>query len=209
MNRLILLSWFLLFSCTEKNSINLKSGTIQFQSFATPVKNHSDTVPIDLQRSEIRWKGTKLMGLGKHEGEIKIQKGVLVQRNGQWSGGNFTVSMNTLTVTDIPASDPIPLRNLTNHLKGEDFFDVERFPVSHISINKFQPIEGEYYQVSGMLEIKGIRNPVTFAAESKGKTLFANFKINRFDWNIAYEGSWADRTLVDRDIEFWVKLVLQ
>ncbi|WP_051287012.1 YceI family protein [Algoriphagus mannitolivorans] len=208
MNRLILLSWILLFSCTEKNSINFISDAIQFHSPDTRGINRYDTIPIDLRRSEIRWKGTKLMGLGKHEGEIKIQKGVLVQRNGQWSGGNFTVSMNTLTVTDIPASDPIPLRNLTNHLKGEDFFDVERFPVSHFSITKFEPIEGSFYRVTGILEIKGIQNTVSFAAESRGKTISANFKINRFDWNIAYEGSWADRTLVDRDIEFWVKLVL-
>jgi polyisoprenoid-binding protein YceI len=209
MNRLILLSWILLFSCTEKNSINLQSGAIQLRAFEAPKGNRSDSVPIDLTRSKIRWKGTKLMGLGKHEGEIKIENGFLVQNNGRWTEGSFTVSMNSITVTDIPASDPIPIRNLTNHLKNEDFFDVKRFPVSKFLITKFQPIEGNFYLVSGMLEIKGIRNPISFAAELRGKIFLANFKIDRFDWNIAYEGSWTDRTLVDREIELWVELNLE
>jgi hypothetical protein len=209
MIRLIILSFILLLSCSEKENGKLERRKVQLGSFQVANRPSSDTLPINLHRSILRWKGTKLMGLGKHEGEIKIQNGFLLRENGKWTGGNFVVSMNTLTVTDIPASDPIPIRNLTNHLKGEDFFAVDRFPVSKFTVTSFQPIEANFYLISGLLEIKGIRKPISFAAESKENLFKANFKIDRFDWNIAYEGSWTDRTLVDRDIEFWVELILQ
>ncbi len=163
----------------------------------------SDTLELDIGRSKIFWKGTKMMGLGKHEGEIEVENGFLFFQDNTLSGGKVSVDMETITVTDIPKTDPIPIRNLTNHLKSPDFFDVDKYPLSHFQITKIQLTQNGKFQISGLLTLKGISNPVSFAAEKISKERFsAAVKIDRFDWDIAFSGSWVDRTLVDREFNF-------
>ena len=40
------------------------------------------------------------------------------------------------------------------------------------------------------------------------RTLSSTFRLDRFRWNIGYKGSWADKTLVDKDITFSIVLHL-
>ena len=170
--------------------------------------NVLDTLKIDVSKSKILWKGTKMMGLGKHEGEITIQNGFLLTQNNVLSGGDIKVDMNTITVTDIPETDPIPIRNLTNHLKSPDFFDVDKYPYSNFQITKVEPTLNGKFQISGLLDLKGISNPVLFEAEQISEDRFsASLEIDRFDWDIAYSGSWIDRTLVDREIQLRIEIV--
>ncbi|MEP1088895.1 YceI family protein [Algoriphagus sp.] len=167
-----------------------------------------DTLPIDLTRSSIKWKGTKMRGLGSHEGEIAIQKGYLLLQNQILTGGEISVDMRSITVTDIPASDPIPIRNLTNHLKNSDFFDVNKHPVSFLNFLSVEELQNNKLLVDASLTIKGIANPVSFEVEKLGKHHFqTRLQIDRFNWDIAYSGSWVDRTLVDREIDLSVELV--
>lgn len=166
-----------------------------------------DTLWIDLAQSQLLWKGTKMRGLGKHEGEIAFQKGYLLGIGNQWTGGYFEIDMEKIRVTDIPETDPIPIKNLTDHLKNEDFFDVGRFPVSTFTLIEVKRIQTGNLEFKGNLEIKGISKMIRFEGIKKENQLVATFSIDRFEWNIAYEGSWADRTLVDRNIEFRVRLV--
>jgi polyisoprenoid-binding protein YceI len=121
-------------------------------------------------------------------------------------GWIFRDRYGKIRVTDIPETDPIPLRELTEHLKNEDFFDVRRFPVSRFTLQKVGVTSEQRLILTGLLEIKGISKPISFEGYKEGEEISANFSIDRFDWNIAYTGSWADRTLVDRQIEFRVKL---
>lgn len=193
----------LLLSCVEGSNFQ------SLEYIQNPISTIDlDTVEVDHIKSKILWKGTKMMGLGKHEGGISIQKGFLIFQNKQLTGGEITVNMHSITVTDIPASDPIPIRNLTNHLKSPDFFDVDKYPLSHLKISTVQKSKGNKFLVTGSLTIKGISNPVSFEVENVGRNHFhSNLQIDRFDWDIAYCGSWVDRTLVDREIQLRIELV--
>ena len=167
-----------------------------------------DTLEIDLSASRIFWKGTKMMGLGKHEGEIALRSGYLLERNNQLIGGEFLVEMNSIKVTDIPATDPIPIRNLTNHLKSADFFNVDKYPISTFRIEQIiRNAHGDLI-IIGDLEIKGITNRISFLAKKYKNQFKAAVEIDRFNWEIAYRGSWADRTLVDREIQLRIELAL-
>ncbi|PZX57912.1 YceI family protein [Algoriphagus chordae] len=167
----------------------------------------ADTLAIDIVESKIFWKGTKMMGLGKHEGEIAIRNGYLLQSNGQLTGGEIIIDMNSISVTDIPATDPIPIRNLTNHLKSADFFDVDKFPFSRFTIVQVMKDESGELDIVGELEIKGISNTISFRATAHKNRFTAIIEIDRFDWDIAYSGSWVDRTLVDREIQLRVEIL--
>lgn len=170
--------------------------------------NKVDTLEMDLTRSKIFWKGTKMRGLGKHEGEIEIQGGFLLSENNRIIGGEMDVNMQNISVTDIPKTDPIPIKNLTDHLKGPDFFDVDNHPISHLSIRSAQPAQDNKMLLTGSLTIKGITNTISFLVEKVGMNHFnTNLELDRFEWDIAYSGSWIDRTLVDRVIILRVELL--
>ena len=166
-----------------------------------------DTLKIDTTKSVTFWKGTKMRGAGMHSGEIYLKKGHFLMENGEISGGEFLTDMNTIKVTDIPPTDPIPIKNLTNHLKDGDFFDVDRYPISRFRILEVKRLSGDSLEVSGNLTIKDITRKITFDASSREESFNATFLIDRFQWNVAYKGSWKDRTFVDKEMELRVKLV--
>ena len=166
----------------------------------------SDTLCIDIKSSEINWKGTKMRGLGKHEGTIDLESGYFLRINEKGIvGGEFVINMKTIEVTDIPIDDPIPRRLLVDHLKDPDFFDVETFPYSVLEIKSIIDLNGRL-KALGLLTIKGLQHPIDFEVVLIDDGYYAKIVLDRFKWNVAYEGSLLDRTLVDREIELVVNL---
>lgn len=199
----------LAFGCVAKSDSEVQKALIQNPSSQSQdVLLNADTLRLDLERSKLYWKGTKMRGAGSHEGEVRIKKGWMIEDTVGLAGGKFEVDMTSISISDIPKTDPIPIKNLTEHLMHDDFFDVDNFPISVFEITGVEKLSTENLQISGNLTICGITKNITFSANQKGNSISTRFLIDRFDWNIAYEGSWADRTLVDRNIEFRIELVL-
>lgn len=177
------------------------------------------TIPINTDRSIIMWKGTEMWQSGKHEGTLNLSKGYLLFEDDQLIGGQFVADMNSIAITDIPKHDPIPRRNLRNHLKSEDFFYVEEYPKARFEITKTEEFKSDSLRVWGDLSIRDITQSISFIASKKSDqnsvlAFDATFKIDRFAWNISYQGSYWDRmtsildnTLVDADIYLSVRLI--
>lgn len=168
-------------------------------------------IPIDLNESEVKWKGTKMRGLGKHEGVISIKSGYFETKDGEFYGGKIVFDMNSISVTDIPKREPIPRRRLNNHLKSDDFFGVEKYPEAEFLIVKVLKKEKRNITVEGELSIRDVEDRITVLLEisrdnSEIRSISSKIEFDRFNWNIGYKGSWADRTLVDREIEITVLL---
>lgn len=205
----ILILLLLASSCVEKSNSDVQMALSQKQQSQSYIDVLAvDTLKIDLGRSKLFWKGTKMRGAGSHEGEVSINKGYLLRDKTGLTGGKFEIDMKSISITDIPITDPIPIKNLTEHLMHADFFDVDTFSTSEFEIIEINRHSAENLDISGNLTIRGISKNITFLAIQKGNIISTQFLIDRFDWNIAYEGSWADRTLVDRNIEFRIELVL-
>jgi polyisoprenoid-binding protein YceI len=210
MNKTGLLVLLLLASnCVEKSNSKVQKVLIQKQKSRKQIVDlQVDTLKFDLDQSNLFWKGTKMRGAGSHEGVVRISDGFLLRDKNGFSGGKFEIDMKSISVTDIPKTDPIPIKNLTEHLMHSDFFEVDNFPTSEFEITEIKIRSPENLEVSGNLTIRGINKNITFSANQSLYTISSRFLIDRFDWKIAYEGSWADRTLVDRNIEFRIELVL-
>ena len=106
--------------------------------------------------------------------------------------------------------------NRDGHVRGEDFFDVERFPeisfVSHSIVPK-----GDSYELQGELTIKGVSRPVALETEFNGVAvdpfgmtragLSAETTISRKDfgltWNAALE---TGGVLVGKDVTITLDL---
>ena len=58
------------------------------------------TLQLDVERSVIRWKGTKFRGLGKHEGIVRLASGAVTVDGRAPRGGSIVVDMRSIEVTD-------------------------------------------------------------------------------------------------------------
>jgi len=176
---------------------------------ATPISFGQKYI-IDTKESVVTWKGAMRIGSNFHTGYVYISEGELMIENGQFMGGTTEIDMNTIE-DETHRSD----NGLIKHLKGPDFFDVEKFPISTIVLAKAESTTGESKKVTGNLTIKGITHPVTFPAkiEVKDGIVKMNGKMNidRTDWGILYQSgkfydNLADQTISD-SIEFHIKIV--
>jgi len=106
-----------------------------------------------------------------------------------------------------------------NHLKGDDFFNAEKFPFITFKSKSVKPLGKNTYIIVGDLTIRDVTKqvelPVTYNGTVKdpwGNTkagFKANGKINRKDFNLKYNGmAAAGEAVVGDDINFKIDLVL-
>lgn len=150
---------------------------------------------VNIKESNITWKGYKVTG--SHEGTINLSKGTLMFEGDNLTGGNFTIDMTTINVTDLEPGNG--KEKLEAHLKSDDFFGVNNHKKAMFEINKVVNNNGKY-RVYGDLTIKGISKPATFQMTIKGNTAKASFKIDRVTYGIKYGSSSFYDDLKDKAI---------
>ena len=83
-----------------------------------------------------------------------------------------------------------------NHLRSDDFFNAEKFPVITFKSTKITTVEGNKYKVDGNLTIRDVTKPVTLDAELVGMGALgamgsragfqATTSINRKDYGVLW-----------------------
>jgi polyisoprenoid-binding protein YceI len=165
----------------------------------TPSPNRPTvTMQVDVRSSTVNWTGRKV--LGKHNGTINIAKGNLTLENNAITKGRFDIDMKS--IVDLDLTDAETNAKLTGHLKSDDFFSVDKFPLSTLVITGAKPTEGAMtavatHIITGDLTIKGVTNTVSFPAriitDGRSLTATATIDIDRTKWNIKYgSGSFFD-----------------
>lgn len=176
----------------------------------------------DTAVSKVDWRATHKGGLAPRWGEISITSGELSVADGNVTAGDFIVDMQSVTVDNASVTEADKKAiDLQNHLKSEDFFDVEKFAtaVFHITqVADLDPstlenaIEGTNKLVSGNLTLLDSTLNVTFPAkidvQDDKVTVDAKFTVNRIDWGIKFGASDLDPAEwgISRDIEIGVNL---
>lgn len=148
------------------------------------------TYTVDAAASSIDWRGEKFNG-DFHTGTIKVQEGTVAVKDGAITGGNFTIDMNSIEVTDETPDDKKGY--LVAHLKGTsgsdkdaDFFQVTKYPTASFEITS---VEGN--KISGNLTMLDSTHNVTFTATTsiEDGTLTAtteDFTFDRTQWGITF-----------------------
>jgi polyisoprenoid-binding protein YceI len=95
------------------------------------------THPIDLSESFIEWSGRNL--LKKHRGRIGLRSGQLEFAHGRLTGGRAVIDLNNIVCSDLHGTEWHDV--LINHLRSDDFFDVERFPEALVVITGARRID--------------------------------------------------------------------
>lgn len=165
------------------------------------IEADGDVYLANLDVAVVEWIGTK--PTGQHDGTISVKSGYVVINDGEITGGEMIIDMNSIVVLDI--EDPETNAKLRNHLLSADFFEVETYPEARFVITSVQDFEGVSpgdiqftHNVSGNLTMKDVTRNITFPAQigfddqrMKASTEF--FIIDRSEWNVRY----GSRTFFD------------
>ncbi|REG81401.1 YceI family protein [Algoriphagus antarcticus] len=189
----------------------MKIFTLLFTLAFTAFSVAPEVATVNTADSTITWTAKKVTG--QHYGKVPITSATLDYQNNRIRGGNFEMDMTSLTVEDL--TDAGMNKKLTDHLKSDDFFSVEKHNKSTFKITEAKTSNGKDYQLTGDLTIKNITKPVTFPATvnvTGGKiTATGKLTFDRTHYDIKFRsGSYfenlADKLIYD-DVELDVKLV--
>ncbi|HPE87819.1 MAG: YceI family protein [Bacteroidales bacterium] len=161
---------------------------------------------VNVEQSKIEWIGKKIGG--QHNGTINLQSGSLIMEGYRLAGGEFVIDMNTIVCEDLTNES---LNNkLVDHLKSDDFFGVEIFPVSQLALVSTQPLVDGTTKIKGNLTIKGITHPIEFDAFRTEVGYRAEIIVDRSRYNVRYGSKSFFSNIGDNaiDDEFIIKVNL-
>lgn len=135
----------------------------------------------DRDKTTLSWLGEKVMG--QHTGTVKLQSGWLNWQNNRITAGEFLIDMRSIKDDDNSA-------RLEGHLKSDDFFGAEKYPVSKLVITGSESFESGTAVVKGNLTIKETTLPVEFKAtiqkSDEGTWFYSNIIVDRSKYNVRY-----------------------
>lgn len=208
---LALVSFIAFTSCKKENTNETTTETMEVTEVET-----NPNFTVDTGSSIINWTGAK--PTGTHTGTISLKEGSFEVTDGKVTGGEFTIDMSTINVTDLEGDKK---NDLEMHLKGtgenaetvDHFFNVNAHPTSNFKIVTIDDVNGAYF-IKGILTMKGISKPVDFPAEimvtDNEVTLTSDpFKINRTTWGVNYGSKSVFDDLKDKFINDDIELVVK
>jgi polyisoprenoid-binding protein YceI len=140
---------------------------------------------VDNSISSMEWIGKKVTG--QHNGTILVKQGDVTVKDGMITGGTLMIDMNSIVVEDI--KDEETNAKLSGHLRSDDFFGVEKHPMSKLVINKVEK-KGDKYHIHGDLTIKGVTEkveiPATIKMENGKLVAIGETEIDRTKYDIRY-----------------------
>lgn len=156
-------------------------------------------------KSSLSWKGYGEGGGFVQEGTIDPQEGQLRLKEGGIVSTQVVVNMPSISSGD---------KDLTKHLKNEDFFDIKKFPEATLKLISYS--EGK---AKADLTIKGETHPVEIMLDYKQEgntvTVTGSLAIDRTIYGIKYNsssffqdlGSYAIKNNFDLAFELTFELV--
>ena len=138
---------------------------------------------VDVSASNIKWTGSQISGKS-HFGSLKFKTGNITIKNNVVESGIFVVDMTSLSVDDLEGRGK---KSLEGHLNSDDFFSVESFPTSSLTISSGKQNGPSSFDVSGTLTIKGVSQGVSFSLNlEENNSASAKLTFDRSKFNVRY-----------------------
>jgi polyisoprenoid-binding protein YceI len=148
-----------------------------------------ETWEVDLHHSSVKFEIDHLM-ISTISGNFSEFYGELTLAEGQINNGNLT---GFIEVKSINTGNS----DRDNHLLKDDFFNAEEYERISFQTESITQASENKFRVKGNLTIKDVTRPIAFNLLLGGKAkvsgtekmgLSGKFKINRFDYNIDWNG---------------------
>ncbi|WFB07232.1 YceI family protein [Streptomyces sp. LX-29] len=108
-------------------------------------------------------------------------------------------SRSTAAIDVRIASVDTGIADRDNHLRGDDFFDAERFPLMRFRSTGIRPVGGDTYRVTGDLTIKDVTRPLSLDLEFNGSAtdVYGNERVGfeggaeilRSEWGLTWNAA--------------------
>lgn len=173
----------------EDPAKNVSSAAVGSAKPAGDTSKPAGALDLSLAESKVEFTGSKVTG--KHDGKFEKFSG--------WAyiDGNKLDTAKLFVEIDM-ASLKTDSSKLDNHLKNDDFFAIAQNPTATFQLTSIKELakDGATHEITGNLKLRGVEKSITFPATvtlEKGLIAAkAEFKINRFDFNINYKGKEDD-----------------
>ncbi len=178
--------------------------------FATNSDAEKASYEINTKESKVYWTGKKITG-SSHTGYISISNGMLDVVGTSVVGGVVNIDVNSIVCTDLENEEYN--KKLVGHLKGEDFFEVGKFPNAKFELTSISE-NGDKSKVTGKLTMKGKTHEITFPAQisvvGSKVTAQGTASVDRTKWGVEYGSGSIFKELGDKAIndEFEIKFDL-
>ncbi|QXV67307.1 YceI family protein [Mucilaginibacter sp. 21P] len=137
-----------------------KIFTLITVAFLATAASAQSTWTVDKAHSQVKFSITHL-AVSDVDGKFKDFDATIVAAKPDFSDAKYTFSAKTATVdTDNERRD--------GHLKGAEFFDVEKFPTLNFVSTSVKPNGTNKYKVTGNLTLHGVTKPVTLDVVYRG-----------------------------------------
>lgn len=180
----------------------IKNALSTLLLFSTLLVMGQDQYKADTESSLINWKGFK--PTGEHYGTVKVKSGSFTIQNKKIVAGEFEIDMNSIIDLDMAADSEYNAK-LVGHLKSDDFFGVEKYPVAIFKVTSTEA-KGDQTLIKGDLTIKEKTHPVSFLAtismDGNQLTLKSDtFKVDRSKYDIIFKSKSFFSDLGDQFID--------
>jgi polyisoprenoid-binding protein YceI len=188
---------------------NITLTALAATSLATATE--AQTWKLDAAHSKLRFTATYLV-ISEVEGEFKKFDGSFTASKNDFSDIKVTVTADVNSI-----STENDMRD--NHLKGDDFFNAEKYPTMTFVSTGMKPYAEGKYVLLGNLTIRDVTRPVQLLVSYNGQVtdpwgnrkagFKAGGKINRKDFGLKYNNAAAaGEAVVGDDVSFSIDLVL-
>jgi polyisoprenoid-binding protein YceI len=193
-----------------------KTLGISVLALASSLSAFAANPTIDTTQSQVKWTG---YGVGKsHWGYVNLKEATLdFDKKGEPTKGSVVVDLTSIATKDIETKEYAD--KLDGHLKGADFFEVDKFPTATFSSDSITKAKDGSYTLKGKLKIKGVESDetVTLKSVTEGDKTFLSgpLKFDRTKYNVKYNSGkffslakLGDKTIKD-EIDLELKLAVK
>ncbi len=172
---------------------------------------------VDSASSVINWQGFKINQSSKeesgHHGTIRFASAdsEFTVQNDTLVSGSFIANMQSMAVTDM-ADDKEAQSKLVVHLKADDFFGTDQFPIAKFELTKVTPLaEGDFNtELEGNLTIRDKTKNYTLKANTSSSedsyTIHTDdFIFDRQEFGVVYPG--MGENIVNDDVKLQIQIV--
>lgn len=163
----------------------------------------TETYELNLDVSNITWTGDYFKGDSfdhNHVGTVLFNSGSIQVANGVIQSGTFELNMNSIDENGAPMGEETKAK-FVGHLKGEDFFYVEKYPTATVTLS-----ECTASTLKGTIKVRDAEMPFEapasiMMAETEGK-ITGDFKLDFAPLKIPYIGAAGDPEYVSPNVSF-------
>ncbi len=154
-------------------------------------------VEVNTKKSSVEWLGKKIGG--QHEGNIQLKSGYFELKDNKIVTGNFIVDMTTIINTDL--EDEGYNQKLVGHLKSDDFFGVEKYPIAKFVVTQSTKFSNGKATITGDITIKDKTDRISFEVVKVGNEYSTKIDIDRSKFDVKYGSNSFFNNLGDKAID--------